>query len=361
MPCGDEKILHFKALQRRLEEMRKHSRHALDHSTDPKEAAEALAAIEKTAAHCANLLIYLVSAFPGLITLGSTVSLRDLVSESVESFRKAGGDEGLQISLEILAEPKVRADQEMLAGAFGTFLTAALRSSGDTAKITLQLDKESNRALIKITGPGVQASRWTLKLRMNSTNDLRSGETADPEIIGLLGAMRILELHGASLAAGGEGDETIVITIPSIKTEVLRPEAEKQAAGREKVLTDDCAVLIADDDGSIRELLRAIIKSIGVERIDGAKDGEEALRLARENDYRAVLMDISMPGASGIEVGRQIIAMKPWTKIIFITGLYQEEETIARLLREDTFAYIRKPFNIAAIKELILDLSKRTR
>lgn len=361
MPGDDEKIMIFKALQRRLEEMRKRSRHALDHPTDPMGAAEALAAIEKTAAHCADLLTYLFSEFPDLIRLNSTVSLRVLLSESVESFRKARGDEGVQISQEIFAEPKVRADHEMLAGALRTFLTAALRSSDDTARITLQLDKENDRALITITGPGVQAGRWTLELRTHSKRDLISGKTADPGIIGLLGAIKVLELHGASLAAGGEGDETIVITIPSIETEAALPEAEKQAAEREKPLPDDFAVLIADDDGSIRELLKTIIRSIGVARIDGARDGEEALRLARENDYRAVFMDISMPGTSGVEIGRQIIAMKPRTKIIFITGLYQEEETIARLLREDAYAYIRKPFNITAIKQLILDLSPPTR
>jgi two-component system response regulator ResD len=61
-------------------------------------------------------------------------------------------------------------------------------------------------------------------------------------------------------------------------------------------------ILIADDEESIRLLLRRILESNPVLEMTLADGGEEALRLAAERSYDLILLDLLMPGVGGIEV-----------------------------------------------------------
>lgn len=364
MSGNNEKSLVFKELERCLSEIRDSIGHAVDHRNDPESSAMALAAIEQITGRCCALLAYCISTFPETITCNSRVSIRDLIADSAERLKKTDKSGEIQFTQRISDNPIIWADPETLGLAFIALLQGMILSSVGTGRIEMQIEKENDRALIMITGPGARLGKWAHDIlsKGEGVSEFTAGEGTDTGRIGLLGAIRIIELHGGTVAGEERREEEkILITLPTVKTGSSIPDNEKKTPKQQKNLPADFTVLVADDDGSIRELLRTIIKSIGVARIDGARDGDEALKLARENDYRAVFMDISMPGVSGIDVGRQIRAMKPSTKIIFITGLYQEEETIGRLLEKDAYAYIRKPFNIAAIKKIILNLSGETR
>jgi DNA-binding NarL/FixJ family response regulator len=79
-------------------------------------------------------------------------------------------------------------------------------------------------------------------------------------------------------------------------------------------------ILIADDDPASRGLLRGLVEAEPTARVIGeARDGEEAIRLARELRPNVVLMDIAMPRANGLEALRSTKAAMPDTKVIVVT------------------------------------------
>lgn len=79
-------------------------------------------------------------------------------------------------------------------------------------------------------------------------------------------------------------------------------------------------ILICDDHDVLRRLLRKSLESIWDQPgILEAKDGEEALRLARQTKPDLVVMDIALPGMNGIEATRAIKGLYPDTHVIILT------------------------------------------
>ena len=80
-------------------------------------------------------------------------------------------------------------------------------------------------------------------------------------------------------------------------------------------------VLIADDSGALRQRLRKMISDIdGVETVTEAEDGSQALELMRSAVFDAAVLDIRMPGSSGLEVLQEIRKSVPKLVIIMLTN-----------------------------------------
>jgi len=110
-------------------------------------------------------------------------------------------------------------------------------------------------------------------------------------------------------------------------------------------------ILIADDDGSILNVLSRFLKSAGYTVIT-AEDGETALRLAREKKPDIMLLDISMPGKSGVEVLKELAPELPGTGFMMITG-NEDEELAKSCLKMGATDYIAKPINLEALEKVI--------
>lgn len=110
-------------------------------------------------------------------------------------------------------------------------------------------------------------------------------------------------------------------------------------------------ILAADDDEAILNVLSRFLKSAGYSVIT-AGDGVTALRLAREKKPDIILLDISMPGKSGIEVLKELAPELPDTGFIMITG-NEDEELAKSCLDIGATDYIPKPINLEALKKVI--------
>jgi DNA-binding NarL/FixJ family response regulator len=85
-------------------------------------------------------------------------------------------------------------------------------------------------------------------------------------------------------------------------------------------------VLIADDHGSFRRALRTALEHSNAYQICGdAKDGIEAVRLAKETEPDVIILDLLMPGVNGFHAAKQIRAVLPDTPIILLT-LYDNRQ-----------------------------------
>src|SRR4030067_1928137 len=109
-------------------------------------------------------------------------------------------------------------------------------------------------------------------------------------------------------------------------------------------------ILIVDDDKSIRYSLKRMMEE--KYSILTAQNGEESLTRVKESSPDLVIMDIKMPGRSGIEVLKEIKLIDPKSLVIIMTA-YGTTETAIEAMKYGAYDYILKPFPIPQMKRLV--------
>lgn len=117
-------------------------------------------------------------------------------------------------------------------------------------------------------------------------------------------------------------------------------------------------VLVVDDEKLIVKGIRFSLESEGME-VDCAYDGEEALSMARENEYDMVLLDLMLPKLNGLEVCQQIRDFSS-VPIIMLTAKGEDMDKILGL-EYGADDYITKPFNILEVKARIKAIMRRAK
>ena len=116
-------------------------------------------------------------------------------------------------------------------------------------------------------------------------------------------------------------------------------------------------VLVVDDEKLIVKGIRFSLEEDGME-VDCAYDGEEALKLAKENAYDIILLDIMLPKHDGFEVCQQIREYSD-VPIVMLTAKGDDMDKILGL-EYGADDYITKPFNILEVKARIKAIIRRT-
>jgi DNA-binding NarL/FixJ family response regulator len=112
-------------------------------------------------------------------------------------------------------------------------------------------------------------------------------------------------------------------------------------------------VLVADDQTVVREgLVMLLGLSPGIEVVDAAGDGDEAVRLARRHRPDVVLMDLRMPRCDGVAATRQILEELPNTRVIVLTT-YADDESVFAALEAGARGYLTKDAPAAEIQRAI--------
>lgn len=123
-----------------------------------------------------------------------------------------------------------------------------------------------------------------------------------------------------------------------------------QETGREGALT----LLLVDDDDVLRERLGRALRERGFE-VTTAPGGEEAIAIARRDAPEYAVVDLRMPGASGIEVLDALRAIDPATRVLMLTG-YGSIATAVEATRRGAVGYLPKP---ADADEIVAALTGR--
>jgi AmiR/NasT family two-component response regulator len=101
-------------------------------------------------------------------------------------------------------------------------------------------------------------------------------------------------------------------------------------------------VLIAEDETIIRLDLKTLLERAGYEVCAEARDGEEAVELARSMEPDVAVLDVKMPRLDGIEAARRILDERP-IPIVMLTA-YGQDELVSRAVEAGVFGYLVKPF-----------------
>jgi len=118
-------------------------------------------------------------------------------------------------------------------------------------------------------------------------------------------------------------------------------------------------ILLAEDEPKVAEHVRLGLSAEGY-AVDLAGDGDEALWLAEENPYDALLLDVMMPARDGFSVVRQLRRKRIYTPVIFLTARDEVEDKV-RGLDAGADDYLTKPFSIAELLARLRALLRRQR
>ncbi|GAH78190.1 unnamed protein product [marine sediment metagenome] len=106
-------------------------------------------------------------------------------------------------------------------------------------------------------------------------------------------------------------------------------------------------ILIVDDEAMVRRLLRQKLSREGYQ-CEEADSAEQALDRLRGNSTELVILDIKMPGKSGIELLPEIRAGYPDTAVMMATALTDANIAI-QCMKQGAYDYISKPFNLGEV------------
>jgi two-component system, response regulator PdtaR len=101
-------------------------------------------------------------------------------------------------------------------------------------------------------------------------------------------------------------------------------------------------VLVAEDETIIRLDLVEMLDRAGLEVVGEARDGVEAVELARTKEPDLAVLDVKMPRLDGIEAARRILDERP-IPIVMLTA-YGQDELVGRAVEAGVFGYLVKPF-----------------
>jgi len=110
-------------------------------------------------------------------------------------------------------------------------------------------------------------------------------------------------------------------------------------------------ILVVDDEPIVRESIRDWLKDAGYQ-VATAESGEEALEMIKKQDFSVVILDVRLPGKTGIMVLKEVKALKPEMKSIIITA-YPTAELSDEARRLGAVDYLIKPVAPDDLERLI--------
>ena len=117
-------------------------------------------------------------------------------------------------------------------------------------------------------------------------------------------------------------------------------------------------ILLADDHAIIRDGLRQIFAETGDLQVAGeAASGHEVLARVREADWDILLLDLSMPGKSGLELIKQIKTEKPRLPIL-VLSMHEPEQYAQRALRAGAAGYLNKDSDAPQLTEVVRKVAR---
>ena len=116
-------------------------------------------------------------------------------------------------------------------------------------------------------------------------------------------------------------------------------------------------VLLVDDHDLFRTGLRTLLEEQGVEVVGEAANGDQAVALVEEHAPDVVLMDLNMPGKSGIDATREIVSIAPLTRIVVLT-ISDEDAVVMDAVVAGACGYLLKD---ASIQDLLRGITAASR
>jgi len=125
---------------------------------------------------------------------------------------------------------------------------------------------------------------------------------------------------------------------------VRAPSEAKQASSRK-------LISIVDDDQSIREAMESLIRSVGF-RTEVFASAEDFLKWKERESTACLILDVRLPGISGLELQRLLTSIRSRIPVIFITA-HGDAQTRERAIAAGAVEFLQKPFSEEALLDAV--------
>lgn len=116
-------------------------------------------------------------------------------------------------------------------------------------------------------------------------------------------------------------------------------------------------IVLADDHAIVREGLKRIVGDVQDFTVAGeAADGTEVMRVVRDTDFDVLVLDLSMPGRSGMELIKLVKAEKPKLRVL-VLSMHQEMQYAVRAIKAGASGYLTKESAPALLEQAIRKIS----
>jgi CheY-like chemotaxis protein len=107
-------------------------------------------------------------------------------------------------------------------------------------------------------------------------------------------------------------------------------------------------VLVVDDDGQVRHVLSRLLQSFGVD-VETAPGGAQAMTKLDQGSYDALMLDLDMPGVTGLDVLLHVQRAAPAMPVLVVTGTFEAERI------EGAVAVLPKPVDAPSLRNALAD------
>jgi CheY-like chemotaxis protein len=224
------------------------------------------------------------------------------------------------------------------------------------ARIRITAQRQDSFVVLELWNPGPPLSDETRKHLFTPYFTTRSEQGGTG--LGLWVTHRIVMQAGGKITAQNVESGGVVfrvwLPLASGSKQTTQPPPE-----REQVADDvrQARVLVVDDERTVREVLRLMVREMGWANVETCASGEDALTRLGELEYEAILLDLRMPGVSGAEVYEKL-PDSVRRRIIFVTG-DTLNTTTTRFLESTRQPTLLKPIRTAeltrAVQEVVTD------
>ena len=316
----------------------------------PTEMIQFFRIIDQQADHMSGLINDLLDV--GRIETGTLsvspepADVADLVDHARNTFLSAGGRNNLHIDLQPDL-PRVMADKRRTAQVLANLLSNASSHSPELSAIRVSAVRAGVHVALSVAddGIGLSADRLPHLFRKFSPNR-DSGRAPGPGL-GLAICKGIIETHGGRIWAESDGPglgARFTFTLPTVEeTGYAAPTQPGHASTRQPPAAQGrTRILVVDDDPKALRYVRDTLSKSGYEPVVTA-DPQEALRLLEEKMPKLVLLDLMLPGSSGIELMKDILTIAK-LPVIFLSA-YSQEDVVAKAFDMGAVDYVVKPFS----------------
>jgi signal transduction histidine kinase len=342
-----------------------YSRFALERAEHPDQKHD-IDEILKAAVRGAALTKQLLSFSRRHVVETTSIDLNVLIVDMVTMLRRMIGED---ITLLTSLGPDlshVRADRSQLGQVLVNLVINARDATSGGGLIRIETSSATFDAVTAMKHPGLQPGSYVVLSVIDNGSGMSDETRArlfEPFFttkprgqgtgLGLATVYGIVAQSGGSIEVESEPNRgsTFRVYLPS--EAVAAPPVERPVGERREGAA--VSVLLVEDEPAVRELVRMILERAGFAITEAANPEQAEAMFASMRHVDLLLTDVVMPGSTGFDLFRTLVAQSPSLRVLFMSG-YTDYAMFDRTISEHGAAFIEKPFSADALVTKVRDV-----
>jgi PAS domain S-box-containing protein len=272
------------------------------------------------------------------------VALAPLLEAIVE--RTVSSSDRARVRLEILERPSASVESRRIERVVVNFLQNAVKYSPPASPIVVRLTASADQVVLSVIDQGAGIDPRERSFVFDKYRRAASARGKEGLGIGLYVSRKIVEAHGGQIGveSGDDGrGARFFVTLMRIAdlAEAAAPVAPSPTSPGSRGLK----VLLVDDEVNAVSALVSLLRDEGLQ-VSGATSGERALELAEGARPDVAVVDVQMPGMSGLELLERLRSRYPGLPAVIMTGFLGNHPGVAEARAEAGTAYVGKPVDV---------------